>query len=206
MKFQTGHIHLFDIYKYVAEHPKFVSGKDGDMREYTKLVNKLVESIPTQAGWYNWGRVNDVGFWETVYLGKSGNKKTSSLKARIKEEILDERGAFWATVYGTEPTERQYQKINKGKYGPGTRAYRKRNIHFVIWLSAEGASEEEIREEEKVLIALYRPAINIQRVSYPPHTPHTEEVLKLFDNEISNVISPKRILPASPVEERSTLQ
>lgn len=187
MKIQTGHIHLFDIYKFVAEHPKFVSGKNGDMGDYTKLVNALVESIPTKAGWYNWGRVNDVGVWETIYLGKSGNRKTSSLKARIKEELLDERMAFWATVYGSESTERQYQKIFKNKYGPATRSYRKRNIHFIAWLAVDEISEEDIKAEERTLIMLYRPAVNIQRVSYPPHTANTQSILEAFDSEIGKI-------------------
>jgi len=186
MKIQTGHIHLFDIYKFVAEHPKLVSGRGGDTTEYTRLVSKLVESIPAQAGWYNWGRINDVGVWETVYLGKSGNRKTSSLKARIKEELLDERGAFWATVYGTEPTERQNRKAYGGRY-PGTRSYRKRNIHFIVWLSADEISEEDIKAEERTLIMLYRPAVNIQRVSYPPHTANTQSILEAFDSEIGKI-------------------
>jgi hypothetical protein len=184
MNIQTGHIDLFDIYKFVASHPKFVSGKNGDMGEYTKIVNSVVASIPANAGWYLWGRFNDVGFWETVYLGKSGNKKTSSLKARLKEELLDERAAFWATLYGSETTERQFQKIYKHKYGPGTRSYRKRNIHFIVWVSATPITEEEVHSEEKILITLYRPAVNIQRVSYPPHTPYTEKVLRAVDDTI----------------------
>ncbi len=187
MNIQTGHLGLFDIYSYVAAHPKFVSGKNGDMLEYTKLVNGLAHNIPRQAGWYLWGRFNDVGFWETVYLGKAGNKKTSSLYARLREELLDERAAFWATVYGSEPTERQFQKIYQNKYGPGTRSYRKRNVHFIVWLAADIITEEEIKAEEQTLITLYRPAGNIQRVSYPPHSANTERILKAVDNEIRNI-------------------
>ena len=159
MKLCTGHLNLFDVYRFVAAHPAFVSGKNGDMGEYTKLVNKIVESIPNNTpGWYLWGNFNDTGFWHTVYLGKAGNKKTSSLRARIKEELLDERAAFWATVYGSEPTERQFQKIFKNKYGPGTRSYRKRN-----------------------------PAINIQSGSYPAPTRHTDGVVRAVDSEIASI-------------------
>jgi hypothetical protein len=198
MELTTGHLNLFDIYRFVAVHPKFVSGKNGDMGDYTKLINMIVESIPIQPGWYLWGRFNDVGFWETVYLGKAGNKKTSSLKARIREEMLDERAAFWATVYGSEPTERQFQKIYKNKYGPGTRSYRKRNIHFIVWASATPTTEEEIKTEESVLITLYRPAVNIQRVTYPPHTTNTEQVLKAIDGEIRGILTtPKTSKPKS---------
>jgi hypothetical protein len=188
MNINTGHIDLFDIYKYVACHPKFVSGINGDMGEYTKLVNTLTQTIPKNAGWYLWGRFNDVGFWETVYLGKAGNLKTSSLYARLREELLDERAAFWATIYGSEITERQFQKIYKNKYGPGTRSYRKRNIHFIVWLGVDKISEQEIKAEEQTLITLYRPAVNIQRVSYPPHTANTERILKAIDMEIRKIL------------------
>jgi hypothetical protein len=185
---ETGHIDLFDIYKYVATHPNYVSGKNGDMLSYTKLVNEVVKPIPKdKPGWYLWGRFNDVGFWEIVYLGKAGNKKTSSLYARIREELLDERAAFWATIYGSEPTERQFQKIYKNKYGPGTRSYRKKNIHFIIWLSLSPISEEEIKREESVLISIYRPAINIQRITYPPKSDITDQVVQAIDSEINRI-------------------
>lgn len=185
---ETGHLDLFDIYKYVATHPNFVSGKNGDMRSYTKLVNEITKPIPKdKPGWYLWGRFNDVGFWETVYLGKAGNKKTSSLYARIKEELLDERAAFWATIYGSEPTEKQFQKIFKNKYGPGTRSYRKKNVHFIVWLSASPISETEVKEEENILISAYRPAINIHRITYPLRTEHTDQIIQAIDNEIQNI-------------------
>jgi len=189
---ETGHIDLFNIYKYVATHPTFVSGKNGDMLEYTRLINQITKSIPKdKPGWYLWGRFNDVGFWETVYLGKAGNKKTSSLYARIREELLDERAAFWATIYGSEPTERQFQKIYKNKYGPGTRSYRKKNVHFIVWFGASPLSESEVKEEESVLISAFRPAINIQRITYPARTKYTDQVIQAIDKEVSFITSSK---------------
>lgn len=187
MNIHTGHFDLFDIYTYVSRHPKFVSGVNGDMREYTQLVNTVMDGVPKQAGWYLWGRFNNVGFWETVYLGKAGNQKTSSLYARLREELLDERAAFWATVYGSEPTERQFQKIYKNKYGPGTRTYRKCGVHFIVWLGVDEVTEADVKAEEQTLITLYRPAVNIQRVSYPPHTENTERILKAIDSEIQKI-------------------
>jgi len=191
--FNSGHIHLFDIYKFVAEYPKLVSGKDGDMHSYTKVVNQITQSIPVKAGWYNWGHFNNVGFWETIYFGKTGNKKTSSLKARIKEEILDERGAFWATIYGSEPTEKQFQKMTKNKYGSGVHMYRKSNTHFIVWVSADNISEEGVKREEEMLIALYRPSFNVQRkIKYPSHIhPHTKKILEIFDREIAKINNPR---------------
>lgn len=197
MNLETGHLNLFDIYRFVAAHPKFVSGINGDMGVYTKIVGRVVENIPAKPGWYLWGGFNEVGFWHTIYLGKAGNKKTSSLKARIKEELLDERAAFWATIYGSEPTERQFQKIYKNKYGPGTRSYRKRNVHFIVWVSATPITEEEIKEEESVLIAAYRPAINIQRLTYPPRTHRTDSVVRAIDAEIQCITTVSKISPAS---------
>jgi hypothetical protein len=190
MELTAGHIHIFDLYRFVAEHPNLVSKKNGNMREYTKLVTSLVDSIPKdKPGWYLWGRFNDVGFWKSIYLGKAGNKKTSSLRARIKEELLDERAAFWATLFGSELTERQFQRMTKNKYGPGTRSYRKRNVHFIVWASASPVSEEEIRVEECVLIDRFRPSANIQRMEYPQPTLYTEKIMRMFDKEIRNILN-----------------
>lgn len=188
MQLHSGHINIFPIYQFIAEHPNLVSAKNNDMRGYTALINKIVSGIPNdRPGWYLWGKFNNIGYWETIYLGKAGNNKTSSLRARLKEELLDERTAFWGTVFGVEPTVKQFRKIFGDKYGDHNRAYRKSGTHFIVWVSAALISEGEVKTEEHTLIALYRPASNIQRVSYPPHTQYTDQVLRAIDSEIETI-------------------
>jgi len=188
MQLHSGHINIFPIYQFIAEHPTLVSAKNNDMQEYTTLINKMVSAIPNdKPGWYLWGKFNNIGYWETTYLGKAGNNKTSSLQARLKEELLDERIAFWGTVFGIEPTMKQFRKIFGDKYGNNTRAYRKNGTHFIIWVGATPILEDEVKTEEHTLIALYRPTSNIQRVSYPPHTQYTDQVLRAIDSEIGTI-------------------
>lgn len=99
---RTGHINLFGVYEFVATHPELV--RESKMKPYSDFAKGLVKAIPHASGWYLWGRFNDVGWWETIYLGLADKRKTASLRARILEELKDELVAFWATVYGYEPT------------------------------------------------------------------------------------------------------
>ncbi len=52
-------------------------------------------------------------------MGKAGTKKTTSLQARLYEELLDERVVFWAAVYGREIASKMQSKIFKGRYDHG---------------------------------------------------------------------------------------
>lgn len=188
----TGHFDLFKIYSVVANNPKFLFGRE-ELKTYSATVNDIIENVPKKAGLYLWGRFNDVGWWETIYLGKAGNKKTSSLKARLREELMDERALFWATIFGIEPTEKQFQKITKNKYGSGIRTYRKKNVHFIIWASIDDASEEEIKKEEDILIDIYRPTQNTQRIRYPAKSEITEQIIRSIDDQIDTITSSTKI-------------
>lgn len=189
MKISTGHFNLFNVFDFVASNPQMSSGKVGNLKQYTTLINELVSSVPSdQAGWYLWGRFNDIGWWETIYLGKAGNKKTSSLRARLKEEMIDERIAFWAFVFGKEIAAKQHSKLYKGKYDKhNTRSLRKTGTQFIVWLSASPITEKEIKEEETTLIDIYRPTTNAQRIRYPKKSKITEHVIRAIDKEIENI-------------------
>ena len=188
----TGHFDLFKIYSVVAGCPKFLFGRE-ELKIYSAVVNSIIENVPKKAGLYLWGRFNDTGWWETIYLGKAGNKKTSSLQARLREELMDERALFWATIFGVEPTEKQFQKITKNKYGSGIRTYRKKNVHFIIWASVDNASEEEIKKEEDILIDIYRPTQNAQRIRYPAKSEITEQLIRSIDDKIDAITSSTQI-------------
>ena len=76
MEITTGHFDIFNILKFVAENPTMPKRSVGEWKAYADLVSNLVSSVPDdKAGWYIWGKFNEVGWWETIYLGKSGNKK-----------------------------------------------------------------------------------------------------------------------------------
>jgi hypothetical protein len=153
---RTGHINLFSLYEFAATYPELVKGSK--MKPFTKIVNDLVRPIPTkESGWYLWGRFNDVGWWETNYLGKAEIGKTGSLCARITEEIKDELVWCWATVHGYERTIKQAGSAS----AEVIRSLRKRNSHFIVWITA--LEREDVKDTEKFLISAFRPASNIQR-------------------------------------------
>lgn len=196
MNFTTGHFNLFPVLNFVAEHPQMPGDGQGDPKGYLTLVSSLVNSVPQdKPGWYLWGRFNDIGWWETVYLGKAGNRKTSSLKRRIMDEILEERTAFWATVYGKEFASKMAAKQYNGRYnGSIPRSLRKCGAHFILWVAGSPVTEEEISREEKILIDIYRPTSNAQRIAYPERSPVTDQIIRLIDREIKELKDVKKIL------------
>ena len=189
MKITTGHFNIFDILKFVAEHPLMPKRNVGEWKSYASLVSKLVHNVPdNQPGWYLWGRFNETGWWETIYLGKAGCQKTSSLQQRLKEELSDERVAFWATIYGREVATKLAHKLYSGKYVSNIqRSLRKSNTHFIVWLAYPGISESEINKEEDALIYFYRPANNARRKKYPEQSDFTEQIYRAFEEEIDKI-------------------
>jgi len=189
MQFNTGSFNIFRIFDFVARNPQMPSSKVGNWKEYSTLINELVADIPSdKPGWYLWGRYNDIGWWETIYLGKAGNQKTSSLQQRLKDELLEERVAFWATVFGRETATKMQLKLYAGKYAESIpRSLRKCGTHFIIWVAGDELSEIDINTEEKILIDMYRPAINAQRIQYPSKSRITEDVIRLIDREIEAI-------------------
>lgn len=194
MKLQTGHFNLFPILEFAASSVTIPSFQDKALQsQYSKLINKTIDEVPNAPGWYLWGRFNDMGWWETVYLGKAGKKKTSSLRTRLYDELREECIAFWAEVYGREPMTTQWAKMpNSHKYGPPTRALRKSGSRIVVWIGADdNISEEEIKRQEDLLIKLYRPTHNAARWNQnATHDDLTEAVEMAVENELKAILTP----------------
>ena len=166
MVIQTGHFNLFPIFNFAASNVMMPSSMDRQTQsDYSKLIKNTIKDVPTLPGWYLWGKFNDMGWWETVYLGKAGKKKTSSLHTRLYDELREECIAFWAEVYGREPMIKQNAKRpNAHNYGPPTRPLRKIGSRFVVWVATEEiVAEEEIKKQEDLLIKMYRPTHNAAR-------------------------------------------
>jgi hypothetical protein len=75
--------------------------------------------------------------------------------------LSDERPAFWAEIYGVEPTVAQVLKIY-GRYENETRAgARKAPARCVIWAGAEDEiSHAEVKRQGRLLIGVYQPSAN----------------------------------------------
>lgn len=185
---KSGHFNIFPILEFVAEHPQIPSRSKGDFRLYAKMVNRLTIAIPKEQGWYLWGKFSENSKWETFYLGKSGKRKTSSLRPRIKEELSNERIAFWAFVYGKKCAFKEHNKLYRGRFDrEAKRSLRKVGANFIIWVSDEAANEDDISLEERNLISYYQPIGNIQVVK-SKLSPKTKVIVKNINKEIHKLI------------------
>ena len=187
---QTGHFNLFPILEFASTHPIMPSHRDKALqKEYAKLLKNISEGVPELPGWYLWGRFNDMGWWETVYLGKASKGITSSLHTRLYGEMREECIAFWSQVYGREPMIKQQVKLYDGRWNP-TRSLRKTGSQMVIWVGVnETISEFEIKRQEDFLIKMYRPTHNAARWNLSAaHDEFTEQIETAIENELHNLI------------------
>lgn len=189
MELKTGHFNIFDILKFVACHPNIPKGDSKHWKEYTQIVNELTKDVPSdKPGWYLWGKFNEIGWWETIYLGKAGYKKTSSLQRRLKDELLEERPAFWSDIFGREIATKLMNKLYNNKYSTQIqRSLRKCHTHYIIWISCSEISEKDIHKEERALIHYFRPANNAQREKFSVRSELTEQIYRLIEEEITKI-------------------
>ena len=193
-KLESGHFNLFPVFKYVAEHPKM----DID-REYSRMAKEIVANVPHKLGWYFWGKFNDVGWWETVYLGIAKSSKTSSLNIRLYDEIRKEAGAFWGSIYGRTNARKQHREWRKlhpksPDYSKNLeRSFWKIGSEFVIWVGIDNKfSGKEIEAQESALIKTYRPKHNLRRPGQVETTELTEEIEKYVENEIQKILGERK--------------
>ena len=185
---KSGHLNIFSLLEFVAKHSQIPSKNIGNFKLYSKKISQLVSNIPKEQGWYLWGKFNENSKWKSIYLGKSGNLKTSSLKARIKEELSDERVVFWAFIYGKKQAFKNQHKLYYGKYDKGAkRSLKKFGTNFIIWVSDKTTNENDIISEEKKLISYYKPTSNIQRTKSEPSL-KTKIIIKTISKEIRKII------------------
>ena len=190
MKLKTGHFNIFPILEFAAVNPIMPSYKNGTLQKnYKSIIDKLIDNVPSnKPGWYLWGKFNSMGWWETIYLGKAGKQKTSSLRTRLYDELREECVVFWSEVYGTETIIKQHKKLYDNKYDP-TRSLRKSGSQFVVWVAVEdNINEKGIKEQEDILIKIYRPTHNAARWNKSMmHNPLTEAIEDAIENELKSI-------------------
>jgi hypothetical protein len=189
MKLKSGHFNLFSVLEFAANNPTPLLPKSNRQKLYQKIISGVVSGVPSnKPGWYLWGRFNDTGWWETIYLGKAGKQKTSSLHTRLYDELREENIAFWASIFGRESTIKQWALSHKASYKnkfDPIRALRKIGSQFVIWVATdEEISEEAISGQEEILIKVYRPTHNARRPGYVKHDALTEEIERAIEGEL----------------------
>lgn len=187
-KLTSGHFNIFPILGFVADHPVMPTPSSASQKGFKIIIDNVVKNVPAKPGWYFWGKFNDMGWWETIYLGKAGYKKTSSLNTRLYDEVREEFIAFWAYVFGREPMIKQHHSIYNGRYNP-TRSLRKIGAQFVVWVGADTPiSEEEISKQEEILIRQYRPTHNAARWGKNiKNDDLTDEIENVMEKELEKI-------------------
>lgn len=190
---KSGYINLFPIFEFIAKHPSGMRWRNTQLRPYGSLCSRLTESISKQSGWYFWGKFNAKSNWECIYIGKSEHtEKGWGLYHRIKDELKEERVAFWAYVVGEKKAFSDQSKAYQGRFDyAAKRALRKKGTHFLVWINDPTVTFEQVVAEEKALIGYYKPSSNIQRGRAKGTTKKTKQIINLVNKEIKKILSKK---------------
>jgi hypothetical protein len=154
-------------------------------RQYGSVAAKICESIAPRQGFYLWGRYENNGLWQNIYLGKAGFGKTAHLQARILEELRDERSCLWRAFVEEEMLLKAGVKNHPKmwhKYQPQmTRALRKAGTTHIIWVADPNLKNSAVTNIESDLIETLNPLANIFH-PIPPQTlqSHTKEIIAEF--------------------------
>ena len=166
---QAGAISLDPLYELASlEAPgedvakSALRGDSPAGRAFGKEARVLCEPIAESRGFYVWGFFDAKGSWHTQYVGKAGFGKASSLRARICEELRDERVFIWAKFRDAGwllDTMRQlYGEKGQHKSSAGEnhfrRALRKTGATHILWVSTPSLSDDEVKVIEPDLIEL----------------------------------------------------
>lgn len=175
---ESGHFSLFPLFGFVAEHPELPPLLEkSEKRKSTPYRQAVIEllntaNIPQGGGWYVWGKFNDAGYWEPIYVGKASLGKTANLFVRLRDELQEENLAIFATVYGRYWASTAAKKMFKEHVKHGgkdwsdgiERSLRKTDAHFIIWTTApKWMTNEDVVCVEAVLINIFRPGFNMKR-------------------------------------------
>lgn len=141
-------------------------------RDYGKLVTRLAQSIADLQGLYIWGYYESNGLWRTIYLGKAGLGRTASLRARITEELKDERALIWRGKHSGLDDE-ALERLWLGHYPPSPgskasenhvkRALSKAGSTHIIWVATPEIDNGHVARIEADLIESLNPSANVQR-------------------------------------------
>lgn len=141
-------------------------------RDYGKLVTRLAQSIADLQGLYIWGYYESNGLWRTIYLGKAGLGRTASLRARITEELKEERALIWRGKHSGLDDE-ALERLWPGHYPPSPgskasenhvkRALSKAGSTHIIWVATPEIDNGHVARIEADLIETLNPSANVQR-------------------------------------------
>jgi len=189
-----GKISLNSLYQHALADSEGASieGRSAIGREYGRRATELTEPIPESHGFYLWGKYERNMLWRNIYLGKAGYGRATSLRARIKEELKDERAFLWIGPHSQLSKDdlmgigqRHYPRMWYQYQAHFERAIRKCGATHIIWAATHGISNNEVTRIEADLIETMNPIANIQRpMPVSDLQDKTIEVIRMFKSQI----------------------
>jgi hypothetical protein len=197
---RSGTVHLNRLVVYVSE-----DDPDGDSlcasshkgRAYGALAKEVSMTIGDCQGFYLWGRFENNSLWKNIYLGKAGFGKTTHLRARILEELKDERQFLWRSIFKEEDLLKRgaelYPEMWSKYKNHWNRAISKAGASHIVWVASPNLEDSQVFDVEKDLIETLNPTANLMR-SKPPSTlqPVTSEIISRFRHEIHTNRGPRK--------------
>ena len=176
-------VSLRELYKHLHEYPHrdHLDGRSSIARAYSRVALRAIANVDPQRGFYLWGCYEPRGLWRNLYLGKADSGKTANLRARILEELRDERIALLRTLFTKDEiwtASAQIYATMWHKYlKHGERAIQKAGATHIVWVSTPNI-KDDVREIEADLIETLNPSANILRPVPPSRLQaRTKEVL-----------------------------
>lgn len=187
-----GMINLKPLVEYAErENPRGESlyGNSVPGKKYGKLAKSVTASIPNEQGFYLWGKYEKNGLWKNIYLGKAGYGRTAHLRARILEELKDERQFLWCSVFTRDQLlakgKEFYPRMWKTYERHWLRAIAKAGTSHIVWVATPEIANPEVQNIEKDLIETMNPAANLMRAAPPSSLqPFTKDVIGCFRERI----------------------
>jgi hypothetical protein len=185
---ESGIVSLRPLYEHVrtARSLEALDGRSAAARRYSQAVGLVVAAIPASQGFYLWGRYESNRLWRNIYLGKAGFGKTAQLRARIGEELRDERNFLYRCILTEEVLLTSHRAIYGDRYLSGwRRVMQKVGTSHIVWATDPLLSNDEVRTIESDLIETLNPMANMQR-PIPPESlqQHTHDIVAAFRTAI----------------------
>lgn len=181
---QATFISLKPLYSFIRKHredyEKALNLEEFLGTQYSKKCENLTQDIEEIQGIYVWGAFDSHKYWHSLYLGKAGLGKTKKLlRARITEELKDERCCLWrhvlskAKLFHAGPRVHRGGKESWAKYieKDWQRSIKKERATHIIWVPTSKLDNHKVRRVEAELIEALNPTANVQR-PIPPQSGH----------------------------------
>lgn len=191
MKFYNGMVPLEDLVEYVMSTDPEGYSLRGDShagRTYGKLAKEATAQVADDAGIYRWGTYRPSGEWVDIYVGKAFRTPKGNLRARLLEELKDEKHFLWRSVHSEEKLlhigEQNYSPMWFRYHNHWKLALKKTGATHIAWVATPELDAKQVDNLENELINFLSPSANQKRpVCFVPSGVVRSGVLRHF-NEI----------------------